>query len=916
MVNESGSFSNPHEELAYLRSKVLETEKRLERFGVDKSREEIVKISIEDYKNEVLPNLTPANHAQAENQANIVGSLEEQRQLSEMMKMTESKGMLSALATIEKMKGWKLEDDFHDFLVDLIAKGLPFKGIKETGPEYKALHMNLYEIVLPKTETTEKPFAEIIKSMEQLYAGFLSIASEQKTETDYMVFEIANPEGQEDANVFVSVPTDRKILFEKQVLSVFPNARLILKEKDYNIFSTTGVSLGSSLRLKESPALPLLTSESFGEDPMNMILSAFSKIPKIGYGAALQIIFKPRGKYYSEKFSKALDKIKKGENPKDVLKEESFASEFGSTLKDFVFSSKPKSKEEKEKEKSQNAQINIHIAEAIQKKLESPTVDTNIRLLASAQTEAEARQHLDQFESAFNQFENTGKNHFVFERIKVNKESDFYRAFTFRLFRESEIIALNLKELSTILHFHTEALIANTPLTQNKAKSSPAPHGLINTGTFIGVNNYQGQETPIYMSAEDRLRHLYVVGQTGTGKSVFLKNLIMEDIRRGDGVCFIDPHGSDIQDILALIPKERLPDVIYFDPAYIERPMALNMLEYDARYPEQKTAVVNELLGIFNKLFDMKTAGGPMFELYFRNAVLLTIDDPNAGASLVDVSRIFSNKEYRDQKIATCKNPLVVEFWKETAQKAGGEGKLENMVPYIVSKFDNFLSNDIMRPVIAQSKSSFNFREVMDNKKILLVNLSKGRLGELNANLIGLILVGKILMAALSRADSHGVNFPPFYLYIDEFQNVTSDSIASILSEARKYKLSLNVAHQFIKQLKDEIRDAVFGNVGSMAIFRVGSEDAEFLEKQLSPVFSAMDIQNIDNLNAYVKILSNGIPQIPFNISITYPPRTEEGKQNAEILKQMSYLKYGGDRAEIEEAIRKKFEKPPKPEII
>ncbi|MFZ2048949.1 MAG: DUF87 domain-containing protein [Minisyncoccia bacterium] len=916
MANESGSFSNPHEELAYLRSKVLETEKRLERFGVNKPREEIVKSSIEDYKNEVLPNLTPAHHAEAENQARMVGGLEDKRQLDEMMKVAESKGVMSALVTVEKMKGWKLEDDFHDFLADLIAQGLPFRGLKETGPEYKALHMTLYEVVLPKTETSDKPFVEIVKSMEQLYAGFLSIPSAEQKETDYMVFEMANPEGEEDASIFVSVPTDRKVLFEKQVLSIFPNARLIVRSKDYNIFNSTGVSVGSSLKLAESPAYPLLTAESFGEDPMNVILSSFAKISKFGSGAALQIVFKPKGKVYTEKFSRALEKIKKGEKPKEVLEEVSFTKEFGGALKDFIFSSKAKSKDEKEKAKSQNAQINVHIVEAIQKKLESPTVETNIRLIACAQTEPEARRLLDNFESAFNQFENTGKNHFVFERTKVNKESDFYRAFTFRLFRESEITPLNLKELSAILHFHTEALIANTPLTQNKAKASPAPHGLINAGTFIGVNNYQGHETSIYMSAEDRLRHFYVVGQTGTGKSVFLKNLIMEDIRRGDGVCFIDPHGSDVQDILAQIPKERMEDVIYFDPAYIERPMALNMLEYDGRYPEQKTAVVNELLGIFNKLFDMKTAGGPMFELYFRNAVLLTIDDPNAGASLVDVSRIFSNKEYRDQKIATCKNPLVVEFWKETAQKAGGEGKLENMVPYIVSKFDNFLSNDIMRPVIAQSKSSFNFREVMDNKKILLVNLSKGRLGELNANLIGLILVGKILMAALSRADSHGVDFPPFYLYIDEFQNITSDSIASILSEARKYKLSLNVAHQFIKQLKDEIRDAVFGNVGSMAIFRVGSEDAEFLEKQLSPVFTATDIQNIDNLNAYVKILSNGIPQIPFNISIKYPERTEEGKRNAELLKQMSYLKYGGDRAEIEEVIRKKFEKLPRPEII
>ncbi len=311
--------------------------------------------------------------------------------------------------------------------------------------------------------------------------------------------------------------------------------------------------------------------------------------------------------------------------------------------------------------------------------------------------------------------------------------------------------------------------------------------------------------------------------------------MIVQDMQKGNGLCFIDPHGSDVEDILALVPQNRFEDVIYFDPAYTARPMGLNMLEYDTRFPDQKTFVVNEMLSIFNKLFDMKTAGGPMFEQYFRNAVLLTIDDPSSANTLVDVSRVLSNKAFRESKLATCKNPLVIQFWREVAEKAGGEASLANIVPYIVSKFDNFLANDIMRPVIAQEKSTFNIRDIMDNKKILLVNLSKGRLGDINANLIGLILVGKILMSALSRVDSLGKNLPPFYLYIDEFQNITTDSIATILSEARKYKLSLNIAHQFIKQLDEKIKNAVFGNVGSMAVYRVGVENAEFLAKQFEP---------------------------------------------------------------------------------
>jgi len=298
---------------------------------------------------------------------------------------------------------------------------------------------------------------------------------------------------------------------------------------------------------------------------------------------------------------------------------------------------------------------------------------------------------------------------------------------------------------------------------------------------------------------------------------------------------------------------------------------------------------------------------GPMFEQYFRNATTLVIEDPDSGSTLLEVSRVLSDEKYRKMKLEKCKNPIVKQFWEEIAGKAGGEASLANIVPYIVSKFDVFLANDIMRPIVAQEKSSFNFRDVMDNKKILLVNLSKGQLGDINSSLIGLIIVGKILNAALSRADSYGKEFPPFYLYIDEFQNITTDSISTILSEARKYKLSLNVAHQFISQLDQKIRDAVFGNVGSMTVFRVGSEDAEFFEKQFSPEFSASDIMNIDNFNCYAKILANGVPVKPFNFKAL--PADDGNPEIVNQLKNLSFQKYGKPRAEIEQEIMNRFKK-------
>jgi len=380
----------------------------------------------------------------------------------------------------------------------------------------------------------------------------------------------------------------------------------------------------------------------------------------------------------------------------------------------------------------------------------------------------------------------------------------------------------------------------------------------------------------------------------------------MQDIKSGAGVCMIDPHGSDVLDVLSAIPPERMDDVIYFDPGSMERPIGLNMLEFDPAKPEQKTLVVDELFGIFKKLFGaVPESMGPAFEQYFRNSALLVMEAPELGSTLLDISRIFADPEFRARKLAACKNPIVKQFWEDIAAKTTGEQGLENYGPYVTNKFDIFTTNEIMRPIIAQQKSAFNFRDIMDSKKILLVNLAKGRIGDINANLLGLIIVGKFLIAALSRADSVGKDLPPYYLHIDEFQNFTTPSIATIFSEARKYKLSLTVAHQFIAQLSEEIRDAVFGNVGSICSFRVGAADAEFLEKQFAPTFKQSDLMNVDNWNAYVRLLVNGRPATPFNIETV--PFEGKGMANADKMRELSGLKYGRPRAEIEAEIAKSF---------
>jgi len=488
-----------------------------------------------------------------------------------------------------------------------------------------------------------------------------------------------------------------------------------------------------------------------------------------------------------------------------------------------------------------------------------------------------------------------------------------FEDFSFRL-PDPSALPLSLRELTTMYHFPPSGIESSPHLKQTRFTHAPAPlslpHPPAGGVALLGINSYRGLETRVYLDPEDRLRHLYIIGQTGTGKTGLMKSMIIQDIKNGDGCCFIDPHGSDILDILAAVPPERYKDVIYFDPADLSRPFALNFLEYDLSRPEQKTFIVNELLMIFRRLYgDVPESMGPAFEQYFRNATQLVMEDPASGSTILDIARVLANSEFRREKLSKSMNPIVNQFWQEIATKAGGEASLENIVPYITNKFDDFTSNDFIRPIVGQQESSFKFRDVMDTKKILLINLSKGRLGEKNANLLGLIVVGKLFMAALSRADTRqfagSTPYPPFYLYIDEFQNVTTDSIPGILSEARKYKLSLTVAHQFLKQIEEKTRNAVFGNVGNMAVFRVGEEDAEFFAKQFAPVFETLDFVNIENRNAYVKMLAGGIPQKPFDMKTPDLPLGNHAQ--VDDLIHLSSLTYGRDRATVENMIRERY---------
>ena len=912
--NIEHKFNSSDEELEWLRNRYKEESSEAKKGEKAIEEQELAaKVLYEHIRKEPEKTLGDNYKLSAKEQESLVAKIlnlapeAHDKKVEELLAVAEEKGVLNAVAIARSLKDPHLEDDLHRALIQFYIRGdISKQKIKK--PLSRALNMVLYEISLPhekEEEKKEKNFKEFISAMEQFYGGMMIL---DKDKEEYFALEIGLPVIGEEIVFYAAVPRSKSSLLEKQISALFANARIEEKREDYNIFKPGGVSAGSLAKLKTYPVLPIRTYDKFDVDPMFVIANAFSKLRKIGEGASLQIVIGAAESSYGKKIKKTAEEIRKGKKLFEALKKAKIAGTgIFSFIGDFIFSDSSFKKDDdakgKERERKMET-VNEDMAKMIEEKASRPLMSVNLRILVSADSQEKSDSILKEIESAFLQFTEPQGNALKFRNLKGKELENLFYKFSFRLFDKNEAFYLNTAEMATVFHF-PKGISTISQLKYVKAKDAPPPLNLPQEGILLGKNFYRGDESLIYMKDDDRRRHFYLIGQTGTGKSVLLKNMIVQDMEQGKGVCYIDPHGSDLEDILSRIPKDRVEDLIYFDPAGRDRTMGLNMLEYDSAYPEQKTFIVNELLGIFNKLFDMKIAGGPMFEQYFRNSALLVMDDPESGNTLLEISRVMSNKAFRDLKLSRCRNLSVKLFWKDVAEKAGGEASLANIVPYITSKFDNFLGNEIMRPIIAQEKSSFDFRKIMDEKKILLINLSKGRLGDINSHLLGLIIVGKLLMAALSRADIPESERNDFYLYIDEFQNVTTDSIAVILSEARKYKLNLTIAHQFIGQLEENIKKAVFGNVGSMGAFSVGAEDGEFLAKQFEPVFDAGDLLNIDNYRAYLKLLIEGQSTRPFSVA-TLPFQKGDinfGKEAA----LLSLARYGRLRSQVDEEINKKF---------
>ena len=716
-----------------------------------------------------------------------------------------------------------------------------------------AVSYTLLRISLASSRTDTTSSSDSIGLFEEVLRSLV-------TDTHPTTFEMAVPHDSEDIAFFISVPSEYVESARVQLRRVFERAQ-VEEVPDYTIFSPNSPSVLAHASLRDYHGLPIKTYKEVGVDTFASIVGTFSSAKEQGVGMSLQLVLQRAPEAVVRDMKAAAREVRSGRS----LKQARPSSFGGSVVKTLSFFNTSRSTSSSETTgDSENAD-----AQKVEQKSRTPLYVANVRVGVCASEKSKAEFLFSSLTQQFDQFSQSGYNGFSFLR---RSDRQMLLDFAFRLPNRSTWIAFTTEEIASFFHLFSGSVeISNLHFAAMKRVAAPV--GLATSGLLLGDNVFHGEQKEIYLSDEDRMRHLYVIGQTGTGKTALLKSLLYQDIRDGKGACVLDPHGDLVDDMLSVVPEHRLDDVIVFDPSNLQSPLALNMLEYDRSRPEEKTFVVDEILSIFYRLFDKETMG-PVFEQYMRNTLLLLMEGSHESpAVLLDVPRVLTDAQFRASLLSQCQLAPVKQFWEQEAEKVSGEASLENIAPYITSKFANFISNDYIRPIISQPYSSFSFREVMDSGKLLFVKLPQGRIGEINTGLLGMIVIGKLVLAALSRDDLSMEERRPYFLYLDEFQNFTTDSISKILSEARKYRLGLILAHQYMAQLTDTIRGAVLGNVGTAFSFRVGVEDAEVLEKTFSPQFGAGDLVVLENLNAVVRMLSNNTPTAPFSLQIRFAPK-------------------------------------------
>jgi hypothetical protein len=795
----------------------------------------------------------------------------------------------------------------------LIVSGFMFLSYQTTARERKNYERALKMVPLlihlpPMSEDIEingrdarDVVDENISKAQIIYNILASTAQKKSFKTNlygqrHLSLEIVGNKGL--IYFYVMVPIALVDVVKQAIISAYTSAQ-VEEVSEHNIFNpvgkATGVS-GGEFILKKEFAYPIGTYREVKRDTMQAVLNALSTLEKED-GVCIQILLRPAEASWQSIATSLAQGKRKGNKSKSVLQH---TMSWGQQLL-VAFTQPPDITGTKKDDKPDLSSLEQANLDAIDDKTRHPGYETKIRVVVSSNISRRSQAILANVVAAFSLFDAPGRNGFKY--VPAEQVDALVSDYILRLFPQQHTkMVLNSVELATLFHFPDQRNIPTSQLQRQESKQVDAPRNMPSNGLLLGYNVFRGVKKPIRLEIHDRQRHMYVVGQTGTGKSTFLENLALQDMLSGNGFAFVDPHGDTAERLLSMIPKERTEDIIYFSPADMAHPMGVNIFEYDT--PDQKDFLIQEALNMLYKLYDPQHSGimGPRYEHLFRNAALTIMADPSGG-TFIDIPKLFRDPKFVQQKLKFVTDPNVREFWEREMPQSQRSNEFGDVVSWFVSKFGAFLSNEMMRNIIGQTKSAFNLREVMDNKKILLVNLSKGRTGELNSKLLGMFFVMKFQAAAMSRANVPEKDRQDFALYVDEFQNFSTDSFATILSEARKYHLNLIVANQYTHQLSNEIRDAVFGNVGTVVSFRVGNDDdADVLAKRMQPAFSPGDLLRMPNYNAAVRTMTNGVPTQPFSMA-TLPPLGNPNEKLGEALKQLSGAKHGRPKLQVEEEI-------------
>jgi len=729
-----------------------------------------------------------------------------------------------------------------------------------------------------KTNVAEQMFAELRGIVPSDWRKHLIFR-------DSLSFEIVATATEISFYVFCS--KNLQSFVTNTIFAAYPEADIYESKDYYPDLIKNKLSYGY-VRLIGSEYSPIRTYDTLVNDSLNSILNKLTNL-KGEEIVAIQTYVTPVSGSWRNKAYSFLNYLKN--NQADSQKQSAKTDNQGQIL---VPQSNPE------------LTIDKDAFNSVEQKMSKKGYLVGIRIVSSSPDKNIAQANFNLVARSYSQFDVSPLTSFQSSQLKISL-INFLKLYQLRIqpsldprFMKQQFIA-NTAELASLYHFPGEE-VQSPKIDWQKYKTATIPTDIAKEGLFMGYNYFRGSKTPTFISPPDRRRHMYFVGQTGVGKTEYLKNMFLQDVKNGNGVCYIDPHGDAAEDLLQKIPANRIKDVIYWNPGDFEYPMGLNIL--DAKTEEQKNLIINSFIGLLYKLYDPNHQGmmGPMLERTVRNTMLTAMSED--GNTLVEVLRLLTSDDFAKSKIDKIKDPLIKTYWTEQMAKTTDFHKSETL-GYYISKFDRFVSDSNIRNIIGQSHSAINFTEIINTNKILIINLSKGLIGEENMSFLGMLLIPKFLTAAMERENIPEDQRKDFYLYVDEFQNFATSDFVNILSEARKYRLNLIIANQYISQIQDDIREAVFGNVGTVGAFRVGIDDAKYLVRHFSPIFNEFDMINNGIGNLYIKLLSNGKPSEPFSVSLSWEEAQAIPKNPkiAQIITEIARVKYAKPKIAVESEI-------------